>query len=83
MNKKSNLLKNMPIYKRAADICIEFGVSNTTIWRWVESGRLPRPLKINGHRYWDSSVKPLTDEEYSRKPCENRIRAEVTHGEES
>jgi predicted DNA-binding transcriptional regulator AlpA len=23
-----------------------------TVWRWVDKGILPRPVKINGRNYW-------------------------------
>ena len=28
------------------------GVSDMSLWRWMKSGILPEPLKINGQRYW-------------------------------
>jgi predicted DNA-binding transcriptional regulator AlpA len=31
------------------------GVSDMTIWRWMDKGLLPAPLKINGRNYWRSS----------------------------
>jgi predicted DNA-binding transcriptional regulator AlpA len=35
------------------DLCDRYGVSDKTIDRWTKDGILPRPLKINGYRYWD------------------------------
>ena len=31
-------------------------VSEMTIWRWVQSGVLPQPIKINGRNYWQVSA---------------------------
>lgn len=27
-------------------------VSRTTLWRWIEQGKFPRPLKIGGTNLW-------------------------------
>lgn len=29
-------------------------VSRTTLWRWVESGEFPRPLKVGGTNLWQN-----------------------------
>lgn len=28
------------------------GISNMTLWRWVQRGILPPPVKINTRNYW-------------------------------
>lgn len=28
------------------------GVSSMTLWRWVQGGILPAPIKINNRNYW-------------------------------
>jgi predicted DNA-binding transcriptional regulator AlpA len=44
------------------------GVSEMTIWRWVQRGLLPKPRKINSRNYWPESVidglldKPATND---------------------
>ncbi|GHA74961.1 hypothetical protein GCM10007067_10030 [Lysobacter bugurensis] len=31
-----------------------------TVWRWVQKGLLPEPIKINGRNYWrESDVEAL------------------------
>lgn len=30
-------------------------VSDTTIWRWKQAGRLPAPISINGRNYYRAS----------------------------
>lgn len=30
-----------------------YGVADRTLDRWVESGILPEPMRINQRRYWD------------------------------
>ncbi len=47
--------------KRTHDFCAEYGVTPITIWRWVKSGRLPKPLKLNGRNVWPSDVEPKFD----------------------
>ena len=32
------------------------GISNMTIWRWIEAGILPSPIKINSRNFWPESV---------------------------
>lgn len=32
------------------------GVSNMTIWRWIEAGILPPPIKINKRNFWPESA---------------------------
>lgn len=27
-------------------------VSDMTVWRWVKTGVVPSPIKINGRNYW-------------------------------
>lgn len=37
---------------RLAQIERLLGVSRRTIYRWVESGEFPHPIKINRTKYW-------------------------------
>jgi predicted DNA-binding transcriptional regulator AlpA len=43
-------------------ICTRYGVSDRTIDRWVEAGELPKPMYIQGRRYWDESELAQRDE---------------------
>lgn len=31
---------------RCKELCELFSVSRSTIWRWVQNGRLPKPLRL-------------------------------------
>ncbi len=31
-------------------------ISEMTIWRWVQAGILPQPIKINKRNYWPASA---------------------------
>ena len=31
------------------------GISDMTLWRWVQKGILPHPVKINSRNYWRES----------------------------
>jgi len=33
-------------------VCARYGITDRTVDRWLESGILPPPLRINGLRYW-------------------------------
>jgi hypothetical protein len=52
----------------------EFGVSDTTIWNWVRSGRLPRPwLHRNGKSFWaPETVRPALERYRHRMGRETR-----------
>jgi predicted DNA-binding transcriptional regulator AlpA len=36
-------------------LCERYSVTDRTIDRWVLSGILPRPMRINKVRYWDEA----------------------------
>jgi hypothetical protein len=36
-------------------VCERYNISDRTVDRWLESGILPLPLRINGIRYWRAS----------------------------
>jgi predicted DNA-binding transcriptional regulator AlpA len=49
-------LKQIPIPSRrlpTRDVCARYGVVARTVDRWVETGVLPKPMRINRVRYWD------------------------------
>ncbi|WP_084426957.1 helix-turn-helix transcriptional regulator [Roseimaritima ulvae] len=37
----------------ANDVAKLFGISTRTLWRWVSSGRIMRPLTIGETKRWD------------------------------
>lgn len=37
----------MPKYISAAQLAARYGVSQATIWRWVQRERLPRPVQLS------------------------------------
>lgn len=40
-------LAALPARLRDVDLAKFFGVHRATIWRWVENGQLPRPVKLS------------------------------------
>ena len=44
------------------DVCNRYGRSGRSVDRWVESGVLPKPIYINGQRYWDEADLDERDE---------------------
>ena len=46
-------------------VCARYGVSDRTIDRWVEAGELPKPMYIQGRRYW--SAESLDERDEARK----------------
>lgn len=50
--------ENRKLQTRA--LCARYGVTTRTIDRWVETGVLPQPFRINRVRYWhESDVEEL------------------------
>ncbi|KAB2886992.1 MAG: helix-turn-helix domain-containing protein [Albidovulum sp.] len=38
------------------EVCFLYGVSHSTIWRWVKGGLMPSPLRIGRRTYWVGSM---------------------------
>lgn len=34
-------------------VCVLFGISPATAWRWSHSSRLPTPYKVSGITFWN------------------------------
>jgi DNA-binding transcriptional MerR regulator len=58
--------KQRPIPQRrklkCRDLCARYDVSAKTIDRWQATGVLPKPMYINGTRYWDEQAVDAADE---------------------
>lgn len=51
-------------YYRAGDIASIFGVSESAVYSWAKTGRIPEGVKVGGKRFWrkediDNFVKGL------------------------
>lgn len=53
MKTNRNLITSAELRRRNGN------VSLMTLWRWVQKGILPAPLKINGRNYWHDDVEPV------------------------
>ena len=59
-----------------------YGVVDKTIDRWVATGVLPEPMRINGYRYWDEEEVEQRDRERERSRTRKRqIKSLPTKGE--
>ena len=38
---------------RLSVVCLLFGISTATVWRWSHSGKLPSPSKVGGVTFWN------------------------------
>ena len=43
-------------------VCARYGISDRTVDRWVEAGELPKPMYIQGRRYWSAESLDKHDE---------------------
>jgi predicted DNA-binding transcriptional regulator AlpA len=46
-------------------VCDRYGVTDRTLYRWVDAGELPKPVYIQGRRYW--SEEGLNERDEARK----------------
>lgn len=62
-------------YRSIKDVCDEFGVSRSTVYEWVRTGLLPRPVQITRR-----CVRFLTEDlEVLNKEFVSRGRKELRH----
>jgi predicted DNA-binding transcriptional regulator AlpA len=43
-------------------VCARYSISDRTVDRWVEAGVLPKPVYIQGRRYWSEESLNERDE---------------------
>ena len=43
---------NTNLYVRAPSLLKRWDISDMTLWRWLQAGKLPQPKYINGKRVW-------------------------------
>jgi len=36
----------------AAEVCSDLGICSVTLWRWIEAGKFPAPLRFGRRRVW-------------------------------
>jgi predicted DNA-binding transcriptional regulator AlpA len=42
-------------YLSDKDLAARYSIHRATPWRWVQNGKLPAPIKINGSTRWRAS----------------------------
>lgn len=40
------MMKNTTPFLRDIEVAIRYGISRSTIWRWLKQGRFPQPIKL-------------------------------------
>ena len=48
-------------FLRAKDLQARYGISHATLYRWVNSGKLPNPEYLNSQRVWRQSVLEIAE----------------------
>lgn len=50
--------ENRPVEKLIStkEVCFLYGISLSTLWRWVKAGLLPSPLRIGRRTFWVGSM---------------------------
>ncbi|MFN8684164.1 helix-turn-helix transcriptional regulator [Paracoccus sp. P2] len=39
--------------RSAREAAAYYGVSTSTLWRWVQQGLIPEPIRIGGRTFWE------------------------------
>jgi predicted DNA-binding transcriptional regulator AlpA len=47
-------------------VCERYSITDRTVDRWLDSGILPPPVRINGLRYWRQSELKQSEREFKR-----------------
>lgn len=42
-----------PMLLQNKDVCALLSISRSTLWRWVQNGTLPEPIRIGGCTRWE------------------------------
>jgi predicted DNA-binding transcriptional regulator AlpA len=37
----------------ARDTAAFYGIGQSTLWRWINEGRIPQPIRIGRRTFWD------------------------------
>jgi predicted DNA-binding transcriptional regulator AlpA len=48
----SNASKTQALFLSDKDLAVRYSVHRLTPWRWVQEGKLPKPIKLNGSTRW-------------------------------
>jgi predicted DNA-binding transcriptional regulator AlpA len=53
---------NQERFIRAKEIRARYDISNVTLYRWINSGKIPQPQFLNSQRVWKQSVLEAAEE---------------------
>ena len=54
-------------------VCARYNITDRTVDRWVETGILPTPVRINGLRYWRQHELERRDRELFKTRTRPRL----------
>lgn len=56
------------MYLKTAQVAARYGISRTTVWRWIKAGRLPEPVMVGpGVRRFPIAALQRKDSEWAAK----------------
>ncbi|WP_298910104.1 AlpA family transcriptional regulator [uncultured Aliiroseovarius sp.] len=63
-------MQNQSTYKSAKEILAQYPMSRTTLYRLIQKGDFPPPVKFGSRSYWkrdevDNAVKAIEDKRFS------------------
>jgi len=62
------------VYLRVAAVRARYGISDMSLWRWLRHPNLnfPRPIRINGRRFWKRADLEAWDSSHEEDLAEVR-----------
>lgn len=39
-------MKNETHFLRVSEVAARYGISRSTVWRWLKKGKIPKPIKL-------------------------------------
>ena len=60
-------------YMKRSDVAKRYGVTRTTVYRWVKEGRIPEPVDIAGTPLWKISDLDRFEQELSSDDSNHKV----------
>lgn len=67
-------MKDETVFLRDIEVAIRYGISRSTIWRWLKTGKIPQPFKIGeGSTRWRLDDLKVWEQLKVQKKSEEKI----------
>lgn len=76
--KKSEKIRFDPLFYYANEIKDLFNITNMTLFRWLKSGLMPKPIKIGIRRAWERAVIDRLVDEWRKGGAEKKVNRDTS-----